>query len=164
MKSPQASSAVHIRPARLDDLETVVDFNASIARETEGKALQLDLLRRGVEAALTNPHHCAYFVAEVEGRIVGQTMLTYEWSDWRNGRFWWIQSVYVISEYRRQGIFRSLYRHIQSLARESRECCGLRLYVEEHNHVAQQTYKELGMNPTGYLVLEEDWTANVQRG
>ncbi len=166
--TPESSRAaspleVTIRPARLDDLEVIVDFNARLAEESEGRVLPRERLHPGVRAALESPEACAYFIAEHGGRIVGQTMLTYEWSDWRNGRFWWIQSVYVVADARRRGVFRQLYQHIQRLARDSRDCCGLRLYVELHNEVAQRTYQRLGMKESGYLVLEEDWTIDGKR-
>lgn len=163
--SPRDASPleVTIRPATIDDVDVVVDYNRRLAEESEGRALPLERLQPGVRAALESPEACAYFIAEHGGRIVGQTMVTYEWSDWRNGRFWWIQSVYVTADARRRGVFRQLYRHIQQLAKNSRDCCGLRLYVEEHNEVAQRTYRQLGMKPSGYHVLEEDWTTDDAR-
>ena len=155
--------AVSIRSATLADLTVLVEFNARLAEESEGRSLPLELLTPGVRAALESPEACAYFVAEHEGRVVGQTMVTYEWSDWRNGRFWWIQSVYVVADLRRRGVFRQLYRHIQQLAKHSSDSCGLRLYVERHNEVAQRTYQQLGMKDSGYYVLEEDWTVDGPR-
>ena len=99
------------------DAPTVVEFNRLLAEESEGKTLDLKLLRPGVDAALADPHKALYFVAENDGAIVGQTMITYEWSDWRNGWIWWIQSVYVRSNARRQGVFAALFEHIRETAR-----------------------------------------------
>jgi GNAT superfamily N-acetyltransferase len=148
---------MHIRPATPGDLEPVVRYNAAIARETEGKELDLATLREGVAAALARPEECRYFLAEVDGRVVGQAAVTFEWSDWRNGRFWWLQSVYVEAEFRRRGVFTALFNHIRGLALADSEACGLRLYVEEQNQRAQRTYASMGFAPTGYVVLEDCW-------
>lgn len=144
-----------IRAATADDLEALVEYNGLMALESEGKELDLELLRPGVAAALADPHKGRYFVAEEDGAVLGQLMFTYEWSDWRNGWFWWIQSVYVRPEARRRGVFRALYEHVQRAARAEPRVIGLRLYVERDNHVAQQTYQRLGMERTGYQVLEQ---------
>ena len=146
--------ALVIRRARPADAKEIIDFNLHLAEESEGKKLDRDLLAAGVAAGLADPHKARYFVAEDHGSIVGQMMITYEWSDWRNGWFWWIQSVYVRGDRRRQGDFRTLFEHVADLARQDPEVIGLRLYVEQENHVAQQTYTSLGLEPTGYLVLE----------
>jgi ribosomal protein S18 acetylase RimI-like enzyme len=143
-----------IRRAVPTDAPTIVDFNRLLAEESEGKTLDLAVLRRGVAAALADPHKCAYFVAEDAGLLVGQTMLTYEWSDWRNGWIWWIQSVYVRPEARRHGVFRAIYEHILQAARQDPEVVAIRLYVEEENKKAHETYYRLGMQRTGYFVLE----------
>jgi ribosomal protein S18 acetylase RimI-like enzyme len=144
-----------VRAAALADAETVVDFNALLASETEGKTLDRTLLAPGVRAGLADPHKGRYFVALDQGRIVGQMAITYEWSDWRNGWFWWIQSVYVRPEYRRRGVFRALFEYVQSAAKNDSEVIGLRLYVERDNLAAQKTYRTLGMDDTGYFVLEK---------
>ena len=99
----------------------------------------------------------SYLVAEIGESIVGSLLITYEWSDWRNAWFWWIQSVYVPVEYRRSGVFSELYRHITELAKESSEVCGVRLYVEGENTPAQRTYRALGMNHTNYQVMEVEF-------
>jgi ribosomal protein S18 acetylase RimI-like enzyme len=143
-----------VRPAVLADAPVIVEFNRRLAQETEGKALDTAVLARGVAAGLADPHKALYFVAEEAGAIVGQLMLTREWSDWRNGWIWWIQSVYVRDDWRRHGVFRLLYEHVHRAAGADAEVTGLRLYVEHDNTAAQQTYLKLGMERTGYLVLE----------
>jgi GNAT superfamily N-acetyltransferase len=148
------SSPVHIRNATPTDCTIIVEFNHRLALESENKQLDIATLERGVARALVSPEYCRYFVAESSGQIVGQTMLTYEWSDWRNGVFWWIQSVYVVAPQRGQGVFRALFEHIQNLARQTPEVCGLRLYVEEHNHAALATYEHLGLRPSGHRLYE----------
>jgi GNAT superfamily N-acetyltransferase len=144
-----------IRQATPADAAVVVEFNRRMAQETEGKHLDADVLGRGVAAALADPGKSRYFLAEEEGVVLGQLGLTYEWSDWRNGWFWWIQSVYVRREARRRGVFRLLYEHVRDEARRDSQVIGLRLYVEEHNQAAQATYQRLGMSRAGYFILEQ---------
>lgn len=146
--------SIAIRPARPNDHETIVEFNALLAAETEGRTLDSDTLRAGVARVLAEPALGRYFVAERAGNVAGQLMITYEWSDWRNGLFWWLQSVYVPAAHRRQGVFRALYRHVEAAARAEPGCCGLRLYVDERNRAAQDVYRALGMVPAGYRILE----------
>ena len=146
---------MRIRVATPDDAAILVAFNAAMARETEKKELLPQVIGAGVRALLANPASGFYVVAEDGGRLVGSLMITKEWSDWRNGSFWWIQSVYVRPEARRRGVYRSLYRHIQGLAAADPGVCGFRLYVERENAVAQETYRALGMHTTRYLVFEE---------
>lgn len=143
-----------IRRAELADAPVVIEFNALLALESEGKQLDRSILGPGVQAALADPGKVRYFLAEEAGRVVGQISVTFEWSDWRNGWMWWIQSVYVRPEARRQGVFRALYEHVCQQARQDPEVIGLRLYVEHENAGAQQTYLQMGMLRTGYLVLE----------
>ena len=146
---------MRIRVAKPDDAATLVEFNAAMARETESKQLLPEVIGAGVRSLLASPASGFYVVAEEDGRLVGSLMITKEWSDWRNGDFWWIQSVYVRPEARRRGVFRSLYRHVQALAAGDPGVCGFRLYVERENAAAQKTYGALGMKPTRYLVFEE---------
>lgn len=143
-----------VRPARMDDDAFLAEGNRRIAAETEELALDPETVLAGVRAALVDPHKALYFVAEVDGRPAGMLMLTHEWSDWRNGDIWWIQSVYVFPEFRRGGVFRALYRHVSLLARES-GVAGIRLYVEQENHAAIRTYGSLGMERTRYAVMEQ---------
>jgi GNAT superfamily N-acetyltransferase len=144
-----------LRPARTADVATLVDFNAAMALETEHLTLDRATLTAGVRAALADPAKARYFVAADEqgDRVIGMLMLTLEWSDWRDGEIWWIQSVYVHPDHRRRGVFKALYRHVEQLAREQ-NAVGLRLYVVKHNAPAQATYASLGMELSEYLVME----------
>lgn len=150
---------IQIRAARPDDLDTIVRFNQALARETENKTLVDAVIREGVRTLLAEVRRGQYFIAEVGGVVAGQTMVTYEWSDWRNGDFWWIQSVYVAPEFRRCGVFRALHGHVREAARQCGGVCGLRLYVYEQNARAMEAYLTLGMERTEYLMFEEDWGA-----
>ena len=143
-----------IRPAREDDADVLVDFNARMARETEGLELDLAVLREGVRGGLADAAKALYFVADSGGAVVGQLMITKEWSDWRNGDIWWVQSVYVHPEHRRRGVFRALYAHARDHARRA-GAVGVRLYVDDHNAAAQQVYERLGMRMSNYKVMEE---------
>lgn len=143
-----------VRNAVPSDTAVLVEYNRRMALETEGKALDPAVLTAGVAAGLADPEKARYFVAEDQGDVVGQLMLTREWSDWRNGWIWWIQSVYVRADARRRGVFRALYAHVHAAAVADPEVIGIRLYVEHENHAAQQTYVQLGMERTSYLVLE----------
>ena len=152
--------ALKIRDAVPADAATVAAFNSAMAIETEGRPLDPAQINPGVRQALEDPNKGRYWVAETDGTIVGQLMVTYEWSDWRNGMLWWIQSVYVDDKHRRQGVFSALYRHVEALARGDAGCCGIRLYVEEKNRRAQKTYASLGMVKPGYEVMEVDFRKN----
>ena len=151
---------VSIREATSADAETIADFNSRIAFETEGMRLPPEVVNPGVRALLADESKGRYWVAESDGRVVGQIMVTYEWSDWRNGMIWWIQSVYVHGEYRRSGVFATRYRHVESLARENPQVCGIRLYVERENVRAQRTYESLGMTKTDYRVMQSMFTGD----
>jgi ribosomal protein S18 acetylase RimI-like enzyme len=143
-----------IRRARSTDAEVIAEFNQRLALESEHKQLDPAILANGVAAALADPAKGWYFVAEEDGSVLGQLMITFEWSDWRNGWIWWIQSVYVRSEARRKGVFRALFEHVRQSASTAPGVVGIRLYVEKENLVAQQTYQRLGLDITGYLVME----------
>ncbi len=146
-----------IRPAAMADLDTIIDFNQKMAMETEGKSLSPATIRHGVLAVLSDPAKGAYHLATSEQRTVGQMMITLEWSDWRNGNFWWIQSVYVRPENRGNKVFSRLYRHVERLARKETGCCGLRLYVERDNIHARGVYTKLGMMLTRYALMETEF-------
>ena len=152
-----------VRNATRDDLNTLVKYNAAMAKETEGKTLDLELLSKGVSAVLDRDNLGFYLMAEVDCRPVGQLMITTEWSDWRNGFVWWLQSVYVEPEFRRRGVFRRLYETLRDEALDEGGVVGLRLYVEEHNRIAQETYRGLGMESGGYVVMEEMLTGVSDR-
>jgi ribosomal protein S18 acetylase RimI-like enzyme len=145
---------LNVRRAARADLEPLVTGNLNMAEETEGLKLNLDTLRAGVLAVLEQKVPGAFWIAELDGRVVGQMMITYEWSDWRNGMIWWIQSVHVDAALRQQGIFRKLYAaaRAQALAAGAR---GLRLYVDTTNTRAQAVYRSLGMNGDHYRVFED---------
>ena len=145
---------LEVRPATPADVPVIVEFNRLLAEESEGKALDVPLLAAGVAAGLADPRKALYFVAEGAGRVLGQVMVTFEWSDWRNGWFWWIQSVYVRPEARRRGVFRALFEHVLGAARQDPDVIGLRLYVEGENRLAQETYTRLGLSRTSYHVME----------
>ena len=147
-------SEFRVRPATADDRDVIVTFNCLLADETENKRLNPETLRPGVAAILADPAKGRYWVACEAERIVGQIMHTREWSDWRNGQLWWLQSVYVDPDYRRQGVFRALYEHVAREARDDPEVVGIRLYVEQDNQRARQTYQQLGMQEAGYVVME----------
>src|SRR5262245_41940670 len=136
--------AISVRRATTADVDVVCDFNRRLAEESEGKILDSAILRAGVRAALSDPGKGWYFLGEAEGRVLGQMGVTFEWSDWRNGWFWWIQSVYVAVEARRRGVFKEIFNHILEAARDEREVIGLRLYVDHDNQAAQTTYQNMG--------------------
>ena len=146
---------INIREANSNDLPILVNNNQALAQETESLELNKNILRDGIEQALKR-RECHYFVAMMDENVVGQSMITYEWSDWRNGVIWWIQSVYVLPRYRKQGVFRSLFLHIENLARSNPQVKAIRLYVMSNNNTGQRTYKKLGMDDSGYIVFEKE--------
>ena len=146
-----------IRQATVADTPIIVDFNTRLADETEHIALDQQRLKSGVENLLRDPSKGVYYLAELNNVIVGQMMITYEWSDWRNGTFWWIQSVFVDRGARGAGVFRSLFDHVHTLAKERGDVCGLRLYVENSNDRAKRTYDRHGMRLSHYEMYEMDF-------
>lgn len=150
-----------VRPARPDDLDVLVDFSAAMALETEGRHLDRDRLRQGTRAVFDLPARGFYVVAELPAsagpKVVGQLLITFEWSDWRNATFWWIQSVYVDPGCRRQGVYRAMHRYILGQAHARPDVCGLRLYVEGENKVAKAVYERVGLSPSRYDVFENDF-------
>jgi GNAT superfamily N-acetyltransferase len=151
--------AIVIRHGERRDADTIVAFNQRLAEETEGRRLDATVAADGVRRVFDEPSRGVYYVAVLDGQVIGQTLITYEWSDWRAGWFWWIQSVYVHPEHRGRGVFTALFRHIESAARQRGEVCGLRLYVERENRPAIDTYARLGMVPSGHIVYEIDWSS-----
>jgi len=149
------SNIYRIRKATSEDAKSIAEFNIAMAMETEQKKLKRELIEPGVKALFDHPEYGEYLVAESEGQIIGSLMITKEWSDWRNGLFWWIQSVYILPEYRRQGIYRAMYQKVKQLAEQAGNICGFRLYVEKENEIAQKTYRSLGMDETHYKLFEE---------
>ena len=152
--SDEADEKTHaIRDADQTDLDTIVEFNLRIARETEERELNPATVKRGVETLLREPTRGRFWIATVEGRPAGQIMVTFEWSDWVAADFWWIQSVYVHPDFRRRGVYRALHQHVEREARRH-GACGLRLYVERANAQAKQTYEALGMHHSHYDLFE----------
>lgn len=143
-----------IRKAEIKDLDRIVEFNYNLAFETEDKILDKNILRNGVKSLLEDKSKGVYHVCQIDDKIVGQIMYTYEWSDWRNGLFIWVQSVYVDKEYRGQGVFKRLYSHIKEICDKDESVCGIRLYVEFENKGAQKTYESLGMERCNYYMYE----------
>jgi GNAT superfamily N-acetyltransferase len=148
---------IELRTGNPADEPAIAEFNVAMALETERIRLDPARVAAGVRAVLEDDSKGFYLVATDRGRIAGQLMITYEWSDWRNGNFWWIQSVYVHPDHRSQGIFRGLYDRILQLARAAEDVCGVRLYVERENHRARRTYESLGMKQTAYDLYEVDF-------
>ena len=142
------------RAAQRSDLDVIVGFQVAMARETEDVTLDRDICTRGVAAVLDDPSRGRYYVAASNDRVVASLLLTYEWSDWRNGMVWWIQSVYVIPEMRGQRVYAGLYEYVKRLAELDDTIRGIRLYVDRRNTRAQQVYTRLGMNGEHYQVFE----------
>ena len=151
-----------VRYARKGDALVITENNISMAKETEDKDLDPKQARLGVDFLLQNQAHGFYLVVQFQDQVVGQLMITYEWSDWRNGLFWWIQSVYVQPNHRKKGVFRKLYRHLQDLARSEASVCGLRLYAHDTNQKAMKTYISVGMQSSHYVLFEEEFQESAQ--
>lgn len=153
---------LHIRPATASDLAAIVKFSAAMALETEGRRLDHLRLLEGTKTLLAAPEHGFFLVAEwapidQPGELIGQLMITYEWSDWRNALFWWIQSVYVAPAWRRQGVYRRMHEKVVQSAQADPRVCGLRLYVERENGTAQNVYRRVGLRSSAYVVYEQDF-------
>jgi len=144
----------NIRKAEMKDTAVIAEYNRRMAMETEGKELPEATALRGAKAIIKDPHKGFYLVAEKSCEIVGQLMVTKEWSDWRNKYFFWIQSVYIPDDHRRKGIYSALYRHLVELAKDRKDVAGIRLYVEKNNTSAQTTYEQLGMYKPAYDMYE----------
>jgi GNAT superfamily N-acetyltransferase len=152
---------LNVRLAKSEDAAMIASFSAAMALETEGRHLDLDRLHEGTVALFNSPDYGFFMVAELEQpdhrRLLGQLMVTYEWSDWRNGAFWWIQSVYVDPAWRRQSVFRRMHETVLATAKTSPNVCGVRLYVEGSNSVAQAVYHKVGLIPSSYAIFETDF-------
>jgi len=144
---------IKVRKATTSDAASIIGFQLNMALETEGIRLDPGIVSQGVKAVFSDHSRGQYYIAETGGKVVASLLITYEWSDWRNSTVWWFQSVYVVPEYRRQGIFRRMYGHIRQLA-EEQDIAGLRLYVETRNTSAQNTYHALGMSSGHYAFYE----------
>jgi GNAT superfamily N-acetyltransferase len=158
---------LNVRLARPEDAATISSFSAAMALETEGRRLDLDRLHRGTIALIETPSRGFFIVAELEQgdrrQLLGQLMVTYEWSDWRNGVFWWVQSVYVAPAWRRQGVYRSIHEYTMAQAQADPQVCGIRLYVEQDNLTAQTVYQRVGLTPSSYAVYEQDFVLERHR-
>jgi ribosomal protein S18 acetylase RimI-like enzyme len=143
-----------VRPARPEDAPAIAGFQILMARETEGLELDPETVRQGVGAVFADPARGAYTVAEVDGRVIGGLLVTFEWSDWRNGTVLWIQSLYVIPEMRGRGVYRALWEHLQARVQGSPDLRGIRLYVDKRNTAAQRVYARLGMTREHYELFE----------
>lgn len=146
-----------IRPAQPADRDVIIEFNRRLALESEGLELDRNLISAGVDAVLADANKGRYWLATDGDRIVGQLMITLEWSDWRCGWFWWIQSVYVHPDHRGRGVYRMLYEHVVAEARERGDVCGIRLYVEKENEAARNVYDRTGLKPANYEMRELDF-------
>ena len=144
-----------VRQATLDDSMLLSQFNMSMAEETEGRQLDQTTVNAGVKQLFRDSRQGFYLMAEVGGSARGSLMITYEWSDWRNGLFWWIQSVYVVPTARRSGVFTALYQYVKKMAQDDNAACGLRLYMEKDNLAARAVYMAMGMDTTPYQVFED---------
>ena len=159
---------LNVRLARPEDAATIASFSAAMALETEGRRLDLDRLYDGTIALLESPDRGFFMVAELDQtndrQLLGQLMITYEWSDWRNGVFWWIQSVYVDPAWRRRSVFRRMHETVMATAKTSPNVCGVRLYVEESNGAAQVVYRKVGLTPSSYAIYETDFVLARPKG
>jgi GNAT superfamily N-acetyltransferase len=153
--APQARAPT-IRDADADDVALMAGWAQAMALETEHKQLDAATVTRGLALGVADPARSRYWIAELDGQPAGTLMVTFEWSDWRCGWWWWIQSVYVAPGQRRRGVYRALYAHVLALAKAEGGVCGLRLYVERDNANALRTYEALGMRDSGYRLLEVD--------
>ncbi len=148
---------ITVREAGPGDLDALVKMNMAMAMETENKSLDLETVTRGVGAVFQAHDKGFYLVAEADGRVVGSLLITYEWSDWRNATFWWVQSVYVLPEWRRRGVYRQMHNWVYDAAGSRADVCGIRLYVDRQNIIAQRTYASLDMVKSHYDLFEIDF-------
>src|SRR5436190_5161215 len=145
---------IRINEATVTDAPPIIEFQQAMARETESIELDGPVVTRGVHAVFDDASRGRYFVAEAAGEVIASLLITYEWSDWRNGNVWWIQSVYVRPAFRRRGIYARMYEHVKAIAERDANIRGIRLYVDRRNTPAQDVYRRCGMNGEHYLVFE----------
>jgi GNAT superfamily N-acetyltransferase len=145
---------MEVRTATINDVAAIVDFQLKMAAETEGIELHEPTVKKGVAAVINDSKKGKYYVTEINERIVASLLTTFEWSDWRNGTILWIQSVYVLKEFRRKGVYRNMYSHIKQLVLENENLNGIRLYADKSNIAAHKTYQQLGMSPDHYVTFE----------
>ena len=145
---------ISIRPAKFQEISIIAEFQVNMAAETEKILLDKNLVSVGIEALFTDPAKGVYYLAEEDGSAVGCFLITYEWSDWRNGMVWWLQSVYVQENHRRKGVFSTMYAYLVETISKDPQIIGLRLYVDKSNRRAQEVYSSLGMNGEHYTVFE----------
>jgi GNAT superfamily N-acetyltransferase len=163
MEPSEGLTNLRVRRAHWNDIPVITEHNRAMAWETERKVLDPEQARSGVESVLKDPGKGFYLVILLDGSLIGQCMVTFEWSDWRNGNFWWVQSVYVAEEYRKKGVFNRLFQELEHLARNEADTVGLRLYVEEGNTIAQEAYRHLGMSETAYCIFEKEFRKEEYR-
>jgi GNAT superfamily N-acetyltransferase len=143
-----------VRKAKSEDLNSILEFQLAMAKETEDIDLEHATVVKGVAAVLEDSSKGNYYVAEKNGKVIGSLLTTFEWSDWRNGTVLWIQSVYVVPEFRRKGIYSRLYAHVKNLVLENHDLKGIRLYADKTNEGAHKVYQKLGMSPDHYITFE----------
>ncbi len=143
-----------VRKAKSEDLNSILEFQLAMAKETEGIDLEIKTVEKGVAAVLEDSSKGNYYVAEKNGKVIGSLLTTFEWSDWRNGTVLWIQSVYVVPEFRRKGVYSKLYEHVKNLVLENSDLKGIRLYADKNNEGAHKVYRKLGMSPDHYVTFE----------
>lgn len=148
---------IKIRLAQARDIETLAANHRAMAQETENKSLDVMTTLQGTRAVIEDKAKGFYLIAEISGKPAGQLLITYEWSDWRNGTFWWIQSVYVAPHARRKGVYKALHDYVLSAAKSAGDVCGVRLYVDKTNHHAQATYQAMHMQLAHYDLYEIDF-------
>ena len=147
-------SQINVREAVTEDQEIIARFQIEMAWETEKVTLAPETIQSGVQAVFENPHLGKYYVAELNGQVIASLMITYEWSDWRSSLVWWLQSVFVVTQYRKHGVFRKMYEHIRQLVESNKDVAGIRLYMIHHNAVAGRVYEQMGMDGNHYRLFE----------
>ena len=143
-----------VRIANKDDIPAIVKFQLAMAAETENIELDKKTVTKGVSAVIDDPSKGRYYLAEKKGKIIGSLLTTFEWSDWRNGTVLWIQSVYILPEFRRKGVYSNMYKHIKNMVLKDEKLNGIRLYADKDNNIAHTTYLKLGMTPDHYITFE----------